>query len=944
MDVYLRSLENSFYFSFFNCNSRLITASLGILSYLWLMIFSPQVYAFPENPSVAFFYGTNASISQLSQFDWVVLEPAHMKPESVQRLHDSGTLVFAYLSMGELSSNLADTHKLPKQIFFAQNKAWQSRVVDLTQVAWLNFIEQQVDSLWQKGYRGFFLDTLDSYQLGAQNPEQIKQQQKALIHLIEHIHQRHPQAKLLLNRGFEILDAVHEDVAGVAAESLFQGWDPGNKTYREVPAADREWLTLKLREVQKKYHLPAIVIDYVPPHDKDLAKKTARQIQQAGFIPWVTDAHLETLGIGQIEVLPREVLIVDDNENDEDIVESDAYQAATILEYLGYVPVFVKVGDLPQEDLKTRYAGIVTWLHQPQDDADSWRQWLLKQLDDRIPIVLLGDLGFEPDTDFLKRINIDSMVNIDGPSWQPTHHDSWVGFEGLPNQALPNTNGFVINDPRIQTHLTLHDSSGHTAAVVGTADWGGFALFPWAIQVAVDEGQSRWVIDPFKFFSQALHLPDMPVPDATTENGSRLLTIHIDGDGFPSRAELPGTPYAGEVLLKQVLSKYQLPTTFSVIQGEIDHPGLAATQAKQLQDIARQIFRLPNVEIASHTYSHPFSWQRLYQGMPAGTGKFNLPIPGYRYDPDQEIKGSLDWINRKLAPPDKKAKVLLWSGDAVPRQEDVERAAQAGVVNVNGGNTSIDKAHFSLTQISPMSRPLGPYRQIFAPVTNENVYTNGWHGPYWGYENAIQSFQMLDMPRRLRPISIYYHCFSATKPASLEALRRTYAYALSQPNLPLYLSEYAHLVEQFYEVAVGRDLNGNWVISNTGQIRTLRLPKTLGWPDLGASKGVAGVIDLPQGRYIALTGAPKSYLVLRSQPPDLPYLARSNGRIVYWRAQSQEIQFQIQGHVPVRVALAGLKAGCLVKTTAGLYHPDKSESLKINFNGKDTGNVLIQCP
>jgi hypothetical protein len=569
---------------------------------------------------------------------------------------------------------------------------------------------------------------------------------------------------------------------------------------------------------------------------------------------------------------------------------------------------------------------------------------LLKQLENHIPIALLGDLGFEPDTDFLKRINIDSAVNIDGPSWHPARYDSGVNFEGIPNKALPNTIGFMINDPAIQTHLILNDSSGHTAAVVGTADWGGFALFPWAIQVAVDEGQSRWVIDPFKFFSKALHLSDMPVPDATTENGSRILTIHIDGDGFPSRAELPGTPYAGEVMLKQVLSKYQLPTTFSVIQGEIDHPGLAAAQAKQLQDIARQIFKLPYVEIASHTYSHPFSWQRVYPGMPAGTGKFNLPIPGYRYDPHQEIDGTLDWINHNLAPPGKKAKVLLWSGDAVPRKEDVERATQAGVVNVNGGNTSIDKAHFSLTQISPMSRPLGPYRQIFAPVTNENVYTNGWHGPYWGYENAIQSFQMLDMPRRLRPISIYYHCFSATKPAALEALRRTYTYALSQPNLPLYLSEYAHLVEQFYEVAVGRDLKGNWIISNIGQIRTLRLPKSLGWPDISASKGVAGVLDLPQGRYIALTGAPKSYLVLRSQPPDQPYLTRSNGRIVYWKTQTQQTQFQIQAYVPVHVALAGLKAGCEVKTITGLYHPDKTGSLRINFNGKDTGNVLIQCP
>ena len=56
--------------------------------------------------------------------------------------------------------------------------------------------------------------------------------------------------------------------------------------------------------------------------------------------------------------------------------------------------------------------------------------------------------------------------------------------------------------------------------------------------------QSRWIIDPFAFLQQALALPALPLPDTTTENGRRLMFIHIDGDGYPSRAELPGTPLA----------------------------------------------------------------------------------------------------------------------------------------------------------------------------------------------------------------------------------------------------------------------------------------------------------------------------------------------------------------------------------------------------------------
>ena len=41
---------------------------------------------------------------------------------------------------------------------------------------------------------------------------------------------------------------------------------------------------------------------------------------------------------------------------------------------------------------------------------------------------------------------------------------------------------------------------------------------------------------------------EQPRPDTTTENGRRIATVHIDGDGFPSRAEVRGSPYAGKDL------------------------------------------------------------------------------------------------------------------------------------------------------------------------------------------------------------------------------------------------------------------------------------------------------------------------------------------------------------------------------------------------------------
>lgn len=82
----------------------------------------------------------------------------------------------------------------------------------------------------------------------------------------------------------------------------------------------------------------------------------------------------------------------------------------------------------------------------------------------------------------------------------------------------------------------------------------------------------------------------MPVPDITTENGRRLLTVHIDGDGFPSRAEILGTPLAGRVLLDEFVSRYRIPHAISVIEAEIAPHGLYPGNAAEMEDIARRIF------------------------------------------------------------------------------------------------------------------------------------------------------------------------------------------------------------------------------------------------------------------------------------------------------------------------------------------------------------------
>ena len=150
--------------------------------------------------------------------------------------------------------------------------------------------------------------------------------------------------------------------------------------------------------------------------------------------------------------------------------------------------------------------------------------------------------------------------------------------------------------------MKLADARGQTFDAAALTRWGGYVLDPYAVVGLPGTEQSRWIVDPFAFMQQALALPDLPLPDTTTENGRRLMFIHIDGDGYPSRAELPGTPLAGEALLTQVLQRYRLPTTMSVIEGEVAPDGLYPALSAEMEAIARRTFALPYIETVSYTH------------------------------------------------------------------------------------------------------------------------------------------------------------------------------------------------------------------------------------------------------------------------------------------------------------------------------------------------------
>ena len=108
----------------------------------------------------------------------------------------------------------------------------------------------------------------------------------------------------------------------------------------------------------------------------------------------------------------------------------------------------------------------------------------------------------------------------------------------------------------------------------------------------------------------------------------------------------------------------------------------------------------------------------------------------------------------------------------------------------------------------------------------------------------------------------------------------------------IYASEYAQKVLDFNRIVVARGPDG-WMIRGGDALRELRVPASLGVPDVAASRGIAGYQPRANDYYVHLAEA-DAVLQLAPQVPTQPYLVEANGRIMGWRQERSTLQFGLQ--------------------------------------------------
>ena len=897
-----------------------------------------------EKRSVVVYYGDDISYPIVGVNDYIIVQPnINTYPHGFKLYKDK---IYGYISVVEAEKGRDYYKKVKKPWIIGKNRSWNSKVMDISNKAYRDFLfKEVVEPMVKRGFKNFFLDTLDSYQAISSNQEFTKKMEDGLVEFIKEFKKRYPNSKLILNRGFEIIDRVHSDIEAVLFESLLYGLSSKSLKFKKVSNQDREWLLTKIQKIQN-YNIPIIALEYINKNQKTKIKETIRELNRLNIIPYISfSKELDSYGVSNKKPIKRDILLIyDDTQFDgtdyDDVVSSTAYlQLSTPLEYMGFVPIIKPVTTFKATPKNMqRYGGVIIWLNGKYAIKHPKRfmklakdiyfsgvkMLILETLDGALHKPLLRLLGIRVSP--IKNLKRAEVVCKKG----------YTGFEIIP--FVPSL-GKLFHPVGAKSICDLK-TKREKGSLWAITSWGGFAR-EGVLLINVNKSD-LWIANPFKLLKESLRLPDIPAPDPTTENGKRILFSHIDGDAIMSRVEWNPDKFDGETIYEDILKKYDIPISVSFVVADLLPNGLYPQDSKALNEIAKKMLALPNTEGATHTLTHPFFWGKITKDgdLPP---KYRLKLPNYKFSIEKEIKGSLDYINKNLMPPDKeKAHTVFWSGDCLPRENALEYVHKYNILNINGGDTVIVNSTPYLSLVAPFGLKRGDYYQIHTGEQDENVYTNDWTGPFWGFRRAIQTFKLTDKPRRLKPIDIYFHFYSGAKRASLTALKDVFEWSIKQDVIPLFTSEYILKASDFFYVSLAKEKN-IYYASGMKHLKTLRVKKSW-FVDFEKSIGVVGSKVYLDSKYIHIApNIDDIKLVFVDKDLHQNHLISANAPIKSFRKDNSEQKITFSGFVPLKIEYY-LQDGCtLEEFPKATKRVVKSNIVRLEYEKKREATITIQC-
>ena len=258
-------------------------------------IISPFSNAFKQK-SAFVYYGENLDFTRIPLIDYVIVEPKNIdtRAQGFEAVKDN---LYAYVSVCEVSKDDPKHSMVKEDWIVGKNPMWNSDIVDIRNEEYKAFLFKEViDPIFDAGFKNIFFDTLDSYQKICKTLHKRINIEQEVANFINLVHEKYPDAKIIVNRGFEIIDTIYSSIDAVLFESYHFGLGTGVQTYKAVSEADKLWLDNKLAKI-KSYGLPIISVDYLPENEIEAhADEAIEVIRDNNMIPYVGNKELNIYG------------------------------------------------------------------------------------------------------------------------------------------------------------------------------------------------------------------------------------------------------------------------------------------------------------------------------------------------------------------------------------------------------------------------------------------------------------------------------------------------------------------------------------------------------------------------------------------------------------------------------------------------------------------------
>lgn len=642
-------------------------------------------------------------------------------------------------------------------------------------------------------------------------------------------------------------------------------------------------------------------------------------------------------------------------------------------------------------------------------DPEKFINWAVNAIDMGKKVVLMRNTGFlanlqgEYTSEDTQNRLYEKLGISNSQEWVDYTYDYQIAassnelipFEKKFNHPLPGFYRTRVFDSSAKSYLKIAIPGKPETEVdlVVLSPQGGYIAEYYAntfdpIQFSTNSRLLGWYVNPFRFLELAFETTNLPIPDTTTLAGRRIFFATCHGDNWnneTSMEEYQGKEiYNAEVILEKVIKPHpDIPIAVGLVAADFD-PKWAAK--KRSQETAKKYFETPQVEAATHTYSHPFFWEFFRTGAdekerdylsfyPYGSWEnsfqswfrarmYQLYSPkefakrlkwGYflprayaneKFNLEKEIGGSVDYLNQ-FAPKNNQIKLMIWPGDSRPWDQPVRLCETAGLENFGGGFVQFDAEHPSVLFVYPLARKPGGWIQLYAAANAENAYTQGWKDNFYRFSLLPETLKNLESPRRLKPILLYYHSYSGEFDASVNAILSNIKFIKSQAPIAIQVKRYCSIGKGFFSAVIDKLTDRSWKILNRQGLQTIRFDHPNGKSvDFSTSNGVIGYKNYQNSLYVYLDAAVEEPLIALGDLQDgkTSYLEESSWEIWDLKRNQETLEFKTKGWGPLFMQWKMPRAGTYTMQAASNQQTLETSPdgiLKIELNLPYNNTTLI---